>query len=123
MRRRVANRFEMSFERAGGSVMTARVDVWRAADDKWQHVHQLAFDHPLIADERLQATLESGEYTCVFQCYVEESLNGRYDFTLNVNKRPTFLDKGDVNTTAAKNDSKVYKDQFVLDVQAEGAIV
>jgi hypothetical protein len=54
----------------------------------------------------------------VFQCFVEESLNGKYEFRLDVAGEPTFADAGDVNTTAASNDSKVYKDQFVLEIPA-----
>ena len=117
MRRVVGNTFEMSFNRAGGSIITARVDVWKATGDQWVHVEALPFDRPIIPNQTLTRQLDRGEYTCVFQCFVEESLNGKYDFELSVDGNQTYFDKGDVNTTAAKNDSKVYKDQFILDVQ------
>ena len=117
MRRIVSNNFQMSFSRAGGSIITARVDVWRASGDQWVHVDALPFDRPVAPKERQDRQLDPGEYTCVFQCFVEESLNGKYDFDLSVDGSPTYVDQGDVNTTAAKNDSKVYKDQFILEVQ------
>lgn len=117
MRRIVSNNFQMSFSRAGGSIITARVDVWRASGDQWVHVDALPFDRPVVPKERQDRQLDRGEYTCVFQCFVEESLNGKYDFDLSVDGSPTYVDQGDVNTTAAKNDSKVYKDQFILEVQ------
>jgi hypothetical protein len=43
-------------------------------------------------------------------------LNGVYRFDLDIDGNTVFQDHGDVNTTSAKNDSKVYKDQFVLEV-------
>lgn len=117
MRRIVGKEFVMSFRRQGGSIITARVDVWRAEGDQWKHVAELPFDRSVVDVERQSRQLPAGEYTCVFQCFVEESLNGRYDFELSVNDAATYADNGDVNTTAAKNDSKVYKDQFILEVQ------
>jgi hypothetical protein len=117
MLRTVSHSFEFSFSRAGGSVITSRVDVWLATQAGWQNAGQFVFNAPANSKENLQGELPPGSYTCVFQCYVEESLNGIYDFSFEVNGHPTFQDRGDVNTTAAKDDAKVYKDQFILVVQ------
>jgi len=117
MRRIVSNNFQMSFSRAGGSIITARVDVWKASGNQWLHVDALPFDRPVLPTEQQARQLDRGEYTCVFQCFVAESLNGKYDFDLSVDGAKTYFDQGDVNTTPAKNDSKVYKDQFILQVQ------
>lgn len=117
MLRTVSGPFELSFARAGGSVITSRVDVWLATPAGWQSKGQFVFSDPTTEREVLKGELPAGSYTCVFQCYVEESLNGIYDFAFEVNGTSTYRDKGDVNTTAAKDDAKVYKDQFVLVVQ------
>jgi hypothetical protein len=55
----------------------------------------------------------------VFKCFVEESLNGRYKFTFAVGGTDTYADEGDVNLTPADNDSKVFKDQFILAVKSK----
>jgi hypothetical protein len=122
MIRNVGTHFEMSFQRSGGSIITARVDVWRADQDQWQHVHELVFDNPLLPAERHSAELKGGRYACVFKCRVEESLNGKYHFDLAVNDKSTFADAGDVNTTSSQHDSKVYRDQFVLAVEPQGML-
>jgi len=122
MLRKVANDFEMSFDRRGGSIITARVDVWREADEEWLHVAELVFDNPLVLSEKRSSSLPDGRYTCVFKCRVEESLNGRYAFDLGVGGKSTFVDSGDVNTTSSQHDSKVYRDQFVLAVRSQGAL-
>jgi hypothetical protein len=120
MIRNVDSNFEMSFQRSGGSIITARVDIWRAEQEQWQHVAELVFDNPVLPTEKRGAELKAGRYTCVFKCRVEESLNGRYGFDLAVNDKSTFADTGDVNTTSSQHDSKVYRDQFVLAVDPQG---
>ena len=117
MLRKVSTKFEMSFERSGGAIIAARVDIWKPAADQWRQVAAMEFENPLQSIEKVKGKLPRGQYTCVFQCFVEESLNGRYDFNFAVDGKATFVDSGDVNTTTASNDSKVFKDQFVLDVQ------
>jgi hypothetical protein len=113
----------MGFSRAGGSIVLARVDIWKATPTGWEPVAVYDFRNSLISPESGNQAIAPGSYTCVFQCFVEESLNGQYKFELDVAGVPTFADSGDVNTTAAKNDSKVYKDQFVLNVTpADGTV-
>lgn len=114
MLRKVSNPFEFSLSRGGGTIITSRIDVWLAQESGWQNAGQFVFNDPTSAKQQIKGELPPGSYTCVFQCYVEESLNGIYDFSFDVNSQPTFRDRGDVNTTAAKDDAKVYKDQFVL---------
>jgi hypothetical protein len=113
-----ASPVEIRFFRAGGSIVMARVDLWRATPSGWEAVAVYDMRDTLSQVEVVQQVLPAGSYTCVFQCFVEESLNGKYEFRLDVAGEPTFADAGDVNTTAASNDSKVYKDQFVLEVPA-----
>jgi hypothetical protein len=105
------------FERSGGSLITARVDIWKATEDGWLAVGACEFNDPTAPNEQAQVKLDAGSYTCVFQCSVEESINGVYEFTLTVGGKATFADKGDVNTTMARDDQKVFKDQFILEVQ------
>jgi hypothetical protein len=93
------------------------VDIWRPEEDQWVQVAELEFNDPLLRSETLKRKLGAGQFTCVFQCFVEESLNGRYDFNFAVDGKPTFVDTGDVNTTSASNDSKIFKDQFILPVK------
>jgi hypothetical protein len=118
MLRKVSSKFEMSFERSGGAIIVARVDIWQPTEEQWRQVAVLEFKNPLKTVEKIKEKLGAGQYTCVFQCFVQESLNGRYDFGFAVDGKPTFIDTGDVNTTAASDDSKVFKDQFILEVQA-----
>jgi hypothetical protein len=117
MIRNVKSPFELKFSRSGGALVTARLDIWKPAQNDWQSVAQYEFSKGAEATEILQGTLAPGSYTCVFKCYVEESLNGKYSFDFVVDGTDTYSDDGDVNTTAADNDSKVYKDQFILVVQ------
>ena len=117
MLRKVSTKFEMSFDRSGGAIIVARVDVWKPEADQWRQVRALEFKDPLKSTEVIKEKLARGQYTCVFQCFVQESLNGRYDFNFAVDGKATFIDTGDVNTTTATDDSKVFKDQFILDVQ------
>jgi hypothetical protein len=117
MRRIVSKDFRMSLTRSGGSIIKVRVDVWKATTTGWEPVTELRFDNALARSEQAQGRLERGEYMCVFQCSVEESLNGVYGFDFAVNETDTFVDRGNVNTTAVKNDLRVFKDQFVLEVR------
>jgi len=117
MLRTVTSPFNMSFTRSGGALITARADVWKADPGGWVHIAQFEFSNPTLPAEQLQGTLPSGSYTCVFKCYVEESLNGIYSFDFQIGGVDTYNDDGDVNSTSAGNDSKVYKDQFILEIQ------
>lgn len=105
-----------AFERAGGSIIIGQIDVWKATSKDWQLVSQIKFSDVTAPSESKDETLPKGDYTCVFQCFVQESLNGKYEFELDVAKKSTYLDSGDCNTTSAPNDTKVYKDQFLLEV-------
>lgn len=106
----------LAFSRKGGSIILARVDIWKAKADDWVLVFTHEFRDPTQALESSSATLAKGTYAGVFQCFVQESLNGRYHFELAVGAKPTFADDGDVNTTPAKDDTKVFRDQFMLEV-------
>jgi hypothetical protein len=119
MMRNVRSPFKLQFSRSGGALITARVDVWKATQDDWQFVAQYEFSDAAQPTEILQGKLPAGSYTCVFKCFVEESLNGRYKFTFAVGGTDTYADEGDVNLTPADNDSKVFKDQFILAVKSK----
>lgn len=110
---------DFSFARGGGSIVVARTDIWRAKPTGWELVEAVEFNDPTKKSETQAPTLPAGEYTCVFQCYVEESVNGVYRFDLSVGKQSTMVGSGDANTTPAANDSKVFKDQFVLRVEGK----
>lgn len=117
MLRNVKSPFQLEFTRSGGALVTARLDVWQATNAGWQPAAQYEFRQATQPREVVTGTLAQGSYTCVFQCYVEESLNGKYAFSFSVGGVGTYSDSGDVNTTSAPNESKVYKDQFILVVQ------
>jgi hypothetical protein len=105
-----------NFERSGGSLIVAQVDVWKATANDWKLAGQFKFTDATQPAQNLSGVLPKGSYTCIFQCFVQESLNGKYKFSFDVGSKTTYEDEGDVNTTAASNDSKVFKDQFVLEV-------
>jgi len=105
-----------SFERSGGSLIVAQVDVWEATASDWKLAGQFKFNDATQAAQTQSGVLPKGSYTCIFQCFVQESLNGKYKFSFDVGSKTTYEDEGDVNTTSASNDSKVFKDQFVLEV-------
>jgi len=107
----------MQFGRKGGSIIIARVDVWKATASDWQAIEMFNFDNALLPQQTITKPLALGSYICVFQCYVHESLNGKYDFDFQISGQQTFFDSGDVNTTSSPDDSKVFKDQFQLTVQ------
>lgn len=106
----------IDFTRQGGSIILARIDVFKAKVDGWQLLASKEFKEAAQSSQTVELTLPKGSYTGVFQCFVQESLNGRYDFQLGVGGKATFADAGDVNTTPARDDTKVFKDQFILEV-------
>jgi len=108
---------KFDFKRAGGSIIVSQVDIWKPTEAGWVLVNQAKFSDATQLIESQEVELAPDRYTCVFQCFVQESLNGRYDFALAVQGKKTFADSGDVNTTPSNDDSKVYKDEFVLAVE------
>jgi hypothetical protein len=116
MLRKVKREFKMALKRGGGSIIGAEIDVWRPTPDDWELVSRFIFNDVVQSTETINATLPAGAYTCVFQGFVTESINGRYDFNFLVAGKSTFISDGDVDTTPAKNDKQVFKDQFVLEV-------
>lgn len=110
---------DISFSRSGGSIIVSRTDIWKAKDDGWELVDNADFNDPRMQSQTASLKLAPGTYTCVFQCFVEESVNGIYAFSLDIAGKPTMADKGDANTTPAKSDTKVFKDQFVLVVEGK----
>lgn len=108
---------KFEFTRGGGSIIVSQVDIWKATKERWVLINQVKFSDATKPTESQQLDLTPAQYTCVFQCFVQESLNGRYDFALSVQGTKTFADNGDVNTTPSNDDSKVYKDEFVLAVE------
>jgi len=117
MLRRAKSPAKFTFEREGGSIVVSQVDIWKPTEKRWVLVNQVKFSDATQPTESAEVELPPDRYTCVFQCFVQESLNGRYDFTLAVQGKKTFVDKGDVNTTPSNDDSKVYKDEFVLEIE------
>jgi len=106
----------VEFHRGGGSIVIAQIDIWQPTTAGWKLLQQLEFRAPVQPVQSLQLAVPAGNYTAVFQCFVQESLNGVYEFLLKVANNKVYADKGDVNTTPAKDDTKVYKDQFVMKV-------
>jgi len=119
MLRKAKSPVELKFTRAGGSIIVAQVDIWRPTEEGWVLVDQVKFSDATQQEEAQDLKLTPDRYTCVFQCFVQESLNGRYDFAFSVEDKATFADDGDVNTTPSNDDSKVYKDEFVLAVEGK----
>jgi hypothetical protein len=117
MLRKSKSPVKLDFKRAGGSIIVSQVDVWKPTEEGWVLVAQTKFSDATQQVESHQVRLDPDRYTCVFQCFVQESLNGRYEFALSVQGKETFVDHGDVNTTTSNDDSKVYKDEFVLMVE------
>lgn len=116
MLRKVKKDFKLSLERGGGSIIGAEIDVWRPTTDDWELVRRFIFNDVVQGTETINASLPKGAYTCVFQGFVTESINGRYEFDFSVDDKSTFISDGDVDTTPAKNDKQTFKDQFVLEV-------
>lgn len=116
MLRTAKSPIKMTVKRAGGSIIHVRVDVWRATETDWEAVDQYEFIESTESSETIKKTLPKGSFTCVARCYVEESLNGMYDMKFDVDGTETFTASGDVNTTNAPNDSRVFRNQFVLEV-------
>jgi hypothetical protein len=110
---------EFEFKRAGGSIIVSQIDIWKPTKKGWVLVNQVKFSDATQQMESQKLKLAPDRFTCVFQCFVQESLNGRYDFALAVQGQKTFADQGDVNTTPSNDDSKVYKDEFVLAVEGK----
>jgi hypothetical protein len=106
----------LQLRRKGGSIVTARLDFWSATPAGWQLAGSSIFQNVTAPSETQHAPLPKGQYTAVFTCRVEESINGVYDFHFDVGPTAVYADSGNVNTTSDPHDSKVYKDQFVLDV-------
>jgi hypothetical protein len=113
---KTASPVSMAFQRAGGSIILSRVDIWQSTPTGWSAINSTLFQQVTKPVESHSITLPKGTYAAVFTCRVEESLNGVYDFKFDVQKNALFADKGNVNTTSSPNDSKAYKDQFVLEV-------
>lgn len=116
MLRKVKKDFKMTLKRGGGTIIGAEIDVWRPTTDDWELVGRFMFSDAVQSTETIDATLPKGAYTCVFQGFVTESINGRYDFDFLVGGKSTFISDGDVDSTPAKNDKQIFKDQFVLEV-------
>lgn len=117
MLRKTTSPVSFDFAREGGSIILARVDIWKAKADGWELKASHEFKEAVKATESASLPLPKGSYTGIFQCFVQESLNGRYRFDFSVGGKATFLDEGDVNTTPAKDDTKVFKDQFIVEVK------
>lgn len=107
----------IEFSRKGGSRIFGQLDIWRPSPEGWVFVESLEFRKLKTKAEDISLKIPKGTYTCMFQCFVQESLNGRYEFTLNVDGAVVFADSGDVDKTSAKDDAKAFKDQFVLEVK------
>ncbi|RZI84553.1 MAG: hypothetical protein EOP38_08740 [Rubrivivax sp.] len=106
----------LQLRRQGGSLIQSRVDFWSATPTGWQLAGSDIFQNVTKPIEQQQAKLAKGQYTVVFSCRVEESINGTYGFEFDVGSTAVYADKGTVNTTPDPHDSKVYKDQFILNV-------
>lgn len=106
----------LELKRNGGAIVTARIDIWSASPQGW-NLHTSSVFQKVASKIELQSVkLPQGQYTVVFTCRVEESVNGVYAFAFNVANTALYADQGNVNTTPDPHDAKVYKDQFVLDV-------
>lgn len=117
MLRKSTSPVSFQFKRSGGAIVLAQVDVWKAGAEDWTLVDTVAFNKAKLPEETAILALDPGSFTCVFQCFVTESINGKYAFAFAVAGQGTYADSGDVNTTPAKDDSKAFKDQFILEVK------
>ncbi|MDO9003785.1 MAG: hypothetical protein Q7V20_10065 [Aquabacterium sp.] len=106
----------LQLKRQGGTVIQSRIDFWSATPNGWQLASSDVFQRVTKPVEQQSAKLAKGQYTAVFSCRVEESVNGKFEFEFDVNGVAIYADKGNVNTTPDPHDAKVYKDQFVLNV-------
>jgi len=107
----------LNLTRRGGSIITARLDCWSATQQGWKLAGSAVFqDVTKPSEPQSISPLAKGQYTAVFTCRVEESINGVYEFTFSAANQQLYADKGNVNTSPAPNDWKAYKDQFILDI-------
>lgn len=111
----VNQQFQMLLNRnKGGALVRAQVDAWEANGTDWHLVKSFPMLAVLATHQNTACQLPRGTYLCVFRVEVEESLNGVYDYDYFVDGSKVFFGKGDVNTTAATNDSAAFKEQFLL---------
>ncbi|MBG9390652.1 hypothetical protein [Caenimonas aquaedulcis] len=108
---------QLSLARSGGTIITARLDFWEATPNGWKAAGSNLLQQVTQALEKQQASLQPGQYTCVLTCRVEESVNGVFDFDIQVANKSVGAAHGDVNTTSDAHDSQAYKNQFILQVQ------
>lgn len=116
MQLNVQNEFDIQLDRTkGGAFVKARVDAWKATDEAWELAGTFALSDVLQKNERRTCTLPDGaSYLCVFQCEIEESLNGIYAYDFYVNNTKVVFGAGDVNTTKNPHDGAAAKAQFML---------
>lgn len=108
---------KMDFARSGGSIVEGRIDVWEATKQGWKSVAVFKFNESTKSSETSTQQIADGSYTCVFKCRVMESVNGLYGYKLDVAKTKKVCEgDGDVNTSSAPDDVKVFRDQFILEV-------
>lgn len=111
------NNVQFGFRRFGGTIITARVDIWAPTkNNDWQLIQSMNFGGTQQA-QQFKYHLLPGKYTCVFSCLVQESLNGVFNFDFYVNNEPIYHDQGNVDTSPADpNQKKPYLDKFELSI-------
>ena len=109
--------FNIELQRRGGAIIVCRVDYWLPTQSDWDLKDSTHFNHVTTEVESHSVNLASGHYTVVAKFFVEESINGVFDFNLLVNGQSVSSKSGDVNKTSSSSDSMTYKSQFVLHVQ------
>lgn len=106
----------VQLDRKGGTVITARLDVWRATTTDWVLEASLIYQKVTSASETQQVTLAPGSYSAVIVCRVEESINGAYEFNVKANGSVVASKVGNVDTTANPHDAEMYKNQFAIEL-------
>ncbi len=106
------------FRRSGGAVIQARLSVWSGAGTpNPKRVLVLHFEDALDDVETFNRTLPQGNYSCVFQVFIREDLNGTFDYEHIVANAPAGADHGDVNTGGTPGQGQVARFEYVLGVQ------
>ena len=111
------NPVNLILNRKGGCVITSRLNFWVASQAGWQLAGSSIFQNVTSPREHQTITLPSGSYTVVSKYFVEESVNGVYEFEMFVSNQSIGSKGGDINTTSNPHDSMTFKNQFVLEVQ------
>lgn len=108
---------KFTLHRDGGAIVIARLDIWTAVGSGWKIVESALLQNVAKSPEDYTfQPIQPGTYTAVLVCHVEESINGIFSLKAIINDTLVAEKEGDVDITSQPHDTKVYKNQFLLDV-------